>query len=125
MMGSAMFDLDVPVTKTSASILAMAKDPVSLRDPSACIRCGRCVRACPEHLLPRELSIAADDDRFDTFERLGGMECIECGSCAYVCPAKRHLVQSMRYGKRQTGAIIRARRAAEAAEKEKKGGDRA
>ena len=65
--------------------------------------------------MPQTLSDAAENDEFDRFEALGGMECIECGSCAYVCPAKRHLVQSMRYGKRQTGAIIRARKAAEAA----------
>lgn len=115
MMGTALYTLDVPVTKTSASILAMKRDPVALRDTTPCVHCGKCLRACPERLVPQLLAQAADRGEFDTFEKYGGMECIECGSCAYVCPAKRHLVQSMRYGKRQTGALIRARKAAEAA----------
>lgn len=63
--------------------------------------------------MPQLLSAAAEQEQFDVFEKYGGMECIECGSCAFVCPAGRHLVQSMRYGKRQTGALIRARKAAE------------
>ncbi len=111
MMGTALFTLDIPVTKTSASVLALVKDPVAAVDASACIRCGRCLSACPEHLQPLHLANAAEHDDAETFEKLGGMECIECGSCAYVCPAKRHLVQSLRYGKRKTGAIIRERKA--------------
>ncbi len=111
MMGRALFSLDIPVTKTSASVLALDRDPVALSDTSACIRCGRCLSACPEHLQPIHLANAAEHDDVETFEKLGGMECMECGSCAYVCPAKRHLVQSMRYGKRTTGAAIRERRA--------------
>ncbi len=111
MMGTALFSLDVPVTKTSASVLALKKDPVALADASACIRCGRCLSACPEHLQPLHLANAAEQDDLESFEKLGGMECIECGSCAYVCPAKRHLVQSLRYGKRKTGAAIRERKA--------------
>ncbi|MBR5124158.1 MAG: electron transport complex subunit RsxC [Clostridia bacterium] len=113
MMGTALFTTDIPVTKTSASVLALAKDPVALHDTSACIRCGKCLKACPERLVPTKLAEAAEADDFESFEKFGGMECIECGSCAYVCPAKRYLVQSMRYGKRKTGAIIRERKAAE------------
>ncbi len=125
MMGTALYTTGIPVTKTSASVLAYRKDPVAVDDPSACIHCGRCLSACPEHLVPQHLSHAAENDDFDQFEKYGGMECIECGSCAYVCPAKRHLVQSMRYGKRKTGAIIRTRKTAEAAkaaEASEKGG---
>lgn len=116
MMGTAIFSTDIPVTKTSASVLAFRRDPVALHDTTACIRCGKCLRACPERLVPVKLADAAERDDFGGFEAMGGMECIECGSCAYVCPAKRHLVQSMRYGKRQTGAIIRARKTAETAQ---------
>lgn len=111
MMGVALFTLDIPVTKTSSAILALARDPVALQDTTACIRCGRCLAACPERLVPVHLVDAAERDDFADFEKHGGMECIECGSCAYVCPAARHLVQSMRYGKRQTAAIRRERQA--------------
>ncbi|MBQ1245816.1 MAG: 4Fe-4S dicluster domain-containing protein, partial [Clostridia bacterium] len=107
----ALFTLDIPVTKTSSAILALARDPVALQDTTACIRCGRCLTACPERLVPVHLADAAERDDFADFEKHGGMECIECGSCAYVCPAARHLVQSMRYGKRQTAAIRRERQA--------------
>ncbi len=109
MMGTALFTLDLPVTKTSASVLALSHDPVARHDAQACIRCGKCLSACPEHLVPVKLVEASEHNDFAAFEALGGMECIECGSCAYICPAKRHLVQSLRYGKRETGAIIRAR----------------
>lgn len=110
MMGVSLFSTDIPVTKTSASVLAFSADPVALHDTTACIRCGKCLGACPERLMPIKLADAAERDDFETFETSGGMECIECGSCAYVCPAKRHLVQSMRYGKRNTAARIRARK---------------
>ncbi len=120
MMGTALFSLDVPVTKTAASLLAFKEDPIALHDTTACIRCGRCVSVCPERLVPQLLSVAADNEDFDTFEKYGGMECIECGSCAYVCPAKRHLVQSMRYGRRMTATAIRARKSARQ-EPQKKG----
>ncbi len=124
MMGTAIFSTDIPVTKTSASVLALKRDPVAFHDTTACIRCGKCLAACPERLMPTKLAEAAEADDFASFEKFGGMECIECGSCVYVCPAKRYLVQSMRYGKRQTGAIIRARKAAEQEKvKASKGGD--
>lgn len=118
MMGHALFTLDIPVTKTSASILAMREDPMARQDSAPCIHCGRCLQACPEGLVPQLLAAAADRNDFETFEKRGGMECIECGSCAYVCPSGRHLVQSMRYGRRKTGGILRTR----AAEKPAKGG---
>ena len=113
MMGISMFTLDIPVVKTSASILAFSKDNVAEKDMSPCIRCGACMRACPEGLVPQLLALLSDRNQFDQFEKNGGMECIECGCCAYVCPAKRPLVQSMRYGRRETGAIQRARKAKE------------
>jgi electron transport complex protein RnfC len=116
MMGISMFTLDIPVVKTSASILAFEKDPVAQKDMSPCIRCGACMRACPEGLIPQHLALLSDRNKFEEFEKCGGMECIECGCCAFVCPAKRPLVQSMRYGRRETGALQRARKAA-AAEK--------
>jgi electron transport complex protein RnfC len=128
LMGLAITDLDTPVQKTSSAVLAMQRDEVAAWEPTPCMRCGRCMRACPVFLMPVKLAQMADGNDFTAFEAADGMECIECGSCAYVCPAKRYLVQSMRYGKRQTGAAIRARKAAEqkkAAESTPKGGNEA
>ncbi len=96
MMGFAMFDLNVPVTKTSSSILAMTKDEVAEFEPTPCIRCGRCVTACPGNLLPQKMAAAAMHNDYDAFVKLNGMECYECGSCTYVCPAKRPLTQTFK-----------------------------
>ena len=95
MMGFAMVALDVPVTKTSSSILAFTKDEVSKFEPTACINCGRCVEACPSRLIPSRLADYAeyhDEEKFTAHE---GLECMECGSCSYVCPAKRQLKQAI------------------------------
>ncbi len=96
MMGFALYDLHVPVTKTTSSILCLLEDPVSHAKMTACINCGRCVNACPSHVLPARLATFAENGETDKFVKYDGMECCECGCCSYVCPAKRPLTQSIK-----------------------------
>lgn len=95
MMGFAMHTVDVPVTKTSSSILCLSKDAVAANMPSACINCGRCVNACPSRIVPSRLAALAERHDEEGFKKMNGMECVECGSCSYVCPAKRPLKQAI------------------------------
>ena len=99
MMGMAMSTLDVPVVKTSSSILAYIKDDVANIVETPCIHCGRCAAACPQRLVPQLMGKAIKDEAIDKFEKIGGMECIECGCCSYGCPAKIPLTQMFKLGK--------------------------
>lgn len=112
MMGQAQTSLDVPVTKISSALLCMEKDPVAQYESSHCIRCGRCVAACPSRLVPQKLYECSIRGDIDTFAKLDGMECFECGACTYVCPAKLRLTQSFKQSRR---AVQDARRKAQAA----------
>lgn len=96
MMGFALFDLDVPTTKTASALLCMTKDEVSMMEPGPCINCGRCVEACPGRVVPRRLAVIAEHHDAEAFVANDGMECCECGCCSYVCPAKRQLTQSIK-----------------------------
>ncbi len=96
MMGFALFDTNVPVTKTTSALLCMTKDEVSVYEPSACINCGKCVEICPGRVVPSRLADYADHGDIDKFEAHEGMECCECGCCSFVCPAKRQLTQSIK-----------------------------
>ncbi len=107
MMGTAMYNLDVPILKTSSAVLAFAEDDVEELDPMPCIRCGRCVSACPTHLVPQKLAHAAENFDNETFEALDGLECYECGSCTFVCPSGRRLTQAFKQSRR---AILDARK---------------
>lgn len=107
MMGFAMFDLNVPVTKTSSSILALTEDEVAQFEPTPCIRCGRCVTACPGNLVPQKMAQAAMNNDYDTFVALNGMECYECGSCTFACPAKRPLTQTFKQARQYVAAQSR------------------
>ncbi len=109
MMGMAMYDLNVPITKTSSSILAMTKDEVAAYEPTNCIRCGRCATVCPSHLVPQKMAEAAARSDLELFQKLNGMECYECGTCTFVCPAKRRLTQSFKQARR--AVMDNARRA--------------
>ena len=100
MMGNAMFTLDVPVAKNSSALVCMTKDEASRYDATACIRCGRCIEACPQRLAPNRLAAYAERNDKEGFQAFYGLECIECGSCSYICPARRHLVQHIRRMKR-------------------------
>ena len=96
MMGMALFDLELPVTKTSSALLAFAKDTAAAMPTSPCIRCGRCVSVCPSRLVPQRLMEQAEHFDNEGFVGLDGMECYECGTCTYVCPAGRRLTQAFK-----------------------------
>jgi hypothetical protein len=116
MMGQALFTLDIPVTKASSSITTFVNDEVEDNPETPCIKCGRCVDACPSFLVPVLMMEKALADDTEGFEKLNGMECVECGSCAYVCPAKRPLTQGFKYMRQ----AVAAKRRAAAAKKEGK-----
>lgn len=107
MMGPAMFDLDVPFIKTSSALLCLTRKSAELPPETNCIRCGKCISACPMGLMPLELNQDALAKDFTTFDLHNGLDCIECGSCSYVCPAKRHLAQTLRATKREVMALKR------------------
>ena len=116
MMGQALFTLDIPVTKASSSITTFINDEVEDNPETPCIKCGRCIDACPSFLVPVLMMEKALADDTQGFEKLNGMECVECGSCAYVCPAKRPLTQGFKYMRQ----AVAAKRRAAAAKKEVK-----
>ena len=99
MMGFAISTLDIPVTKTTSSVLFLAEDEIDSRPHSQCIRCGWCLDVCPMGLEPKEIAIHVEAGRPQDTTRFGVFECFECGCCAYVCPAKRPLVQFIRLAK--------------------------
>lgn len=96
MMGFAMFDLNVPTTKTSTALLAFSKDDVAAFEEGSCINCGRCVEACPGRIIPSHLADCAEHFDEEGFLKNNGMECCECGCCSFVCPAKRPLTQQIK-----------------------------
>lgn len=96
MMGLSLFDVDVPVIKTSSALLCLSTNDVRTHKPTACINCGKCADVCPAKLMPMMLLKAAETSDKEAFEEIYGLECIECGACSYICPAKRPLTHSLR-----------------------------
>jgi len=107
MMGFAQNSLDVTVMKNTSGILLIPVEQVSQYTAQPCIRCGRCVEACPMDILPATISQAVENERFDWAEQLNVAACIECGSCSYVCPSHRPLNQHF---KRAKAEILAAKR---------------
>ena len=94
MMGLAQCDSGFVVVKGLGGILALDKEAPRAHGP--CIRCGRCVDACPTGLLPCALSILGETNRLAEAGRENARDCIECGACSYVCPAKRPILHWIR-----------------------------
>lgn len=107
MMGQPLPQINVPIVKGSGGILALTETEVARKKTMPCIRCGRCVNACPCGLLPLEMSSRARIGDFDGAVDFGLMDCIACGSCSYVCPSHIPLVQYFNYAK---GALTEKQR---------------
>lgn len=99
MMGFAQKSFEVPVSKNTSGVLLLSKEMAINYSSGSCIRCGRCVAACPMHLVPCLLGCSVEGERYDLAASNHVMDCLECGSCAYVCPAHRPLIQHMRRAK--------------------------
>ncbi len=99
MMGLAQPGADVPIIKGTSGILALTADDAYLIESSPCIRCSKCVSACPVQLLPTSIAQASEHGDYKRAEKLYALDCFECGCCSYVCPSKIPLVQWIRIGK--------------------------
>ncbi len=107
MMGMAVYSDEVPIMKNNGALLALTEEEVSLLKPGPCLRCGKCVSACPMHLQPLYLASAAEKSDYERLKKLSVLDCIECGSCSFTCPAKRQLIQNIRIGKQKVIAEMK------------------
>lgn len=111
MMGRAMNNVDMPCNKRVSGLLLLPEEQSARVEPANCIRCGKCVQACPMGLEPYLLAKQCELQRWDDMEKHHIMDCIECGCCLYTCPSYRPLLDYVRFGKAKVGGIIRARNA--------------
>lgn len=101
MTGYTQFTLDTPVTKGVTGIIVLAEEEAAPVKTTPCIKCGKCVEACPAFLLPLTISAYSLKDMYEEAESYNALACIECGSCSYICPAKRPLTESIAHAKRE------------------------
>ncbi|MBR1468051.1 MAG: electron transport complex subunit RsxC [Bacteroidaceae bacterium] len=112
MMGKALISLDIPMTKGSSGLLVMNEKEARRQMAEPCIRCAKCVGACPMGLEPYLLANLSSQHIWERAEAEDITSCIECGSCAFTCPSHRPLLDNIRLGKTTVMGIIRSRAAA-------------
>ena len=111
MMGKALLNTEVPICKGSSGVLIMNDKESKRGEVENCIRCGKCVDACPMGLEPYLLSALSEHHDWETCEKEDIPSCIECGSCQFTCPSHRPLLDLIRMGKSTVMGIIRQRNA--------------
>ena len=110
MMGKALTNTNIPVTKGTSGILLMRQEESTRKESRNCIRCSKCVSVCPMGLEPYYLMLLGEHNKLEMLESEKVMDCIECGSCSFTCPANRPLLDVIRLGKARTGQMIRSRK---------------
>lgn len=110
MMGKALVNLDVPVSKGTSGILLMGGQEARRAAVQPCVRCAKCVAVCPMGLEPYLLATASAHGDFERAEKENILSCIECGSCQFTCPSNRPILDYVRLGKAKVAAMIRARK---------------
>ena len=112
MMGKALINIEVPICKGSSGVLIMSGEEAHRAEPQPCIRCAKCVSACPMGLEPYLLATCSGKKMWDKVEAEDITSCIECGSCQFTCPSNRPLLDFIRMGKTTVMTNIRARQMA-------------
>lgn len=111
MMGKALTSVEVPICKGTNSVTVLSGDDAKRKAPQPCIRCAKCVSACPMGLEPYLLATASALHDWEKVEAAGITSCIECGSCQFTCPAHRPMLDNIRLGKSTVMGIIKSRNA--------------
>ena len=117
MMGMAQYTADIPVGKGTGAMLAFCENEEQTVENPQCIRCGKCVAACPMHLEPLFMYQYASKGMVDELNDAHIMDCMECGACAYACPARMHLPHMFKPGKQLVKDKMAADKAAAEAKK--------
>jgi electron transport complex protein RnfC len=99
MMGAPLASLDVPVLKGTSGLIALTETEIKRSNEYTCIRCGRCVEACPQFLNPSRYAKLSRAKRYEDLEKFFVMDCVECGSCSFACPSGIPIVQLIRVAK--------------------------
>lgn len=110
MMGKAVYSDEIPVAKGTSGVLMLLDEDTKRRPMRNCIRCAKCVGACPMGLNPAFLMRDTVYKDWEALESNHVYDCIECGSCSFICPANRPLLDHIRIGKGRVMAIRRARK---------------
>ena len=110
MMGKAVSNLDAPTTKGAASVLVMDEAEARRAPETNCIRCGKCVGACPMGLEPYLFSALVHNNRIEEAQEHNILDCIECGCCFFSCPANKPLTDEIRLGKFKVRAMMAAKK---------------
>lgn len=106
MMGKAISNLDAPTTKGASSVLVMDESEAVRAQESNCIRCGKCIQACPMGLEPYLFSALVRNKRIEEAKQHNILDCIECGCCLFSCPANKPLTDEIRLGKNLVRAMM-------------------
>lgn len=109
MMGMAVVSLDVPVCKGTNSITVLSGDDARRKAVQPCIRCGKCVDACPMGLEPYLLATLSANGLYERAEQECIVSCISCGSCQFTCPSHRPILDNILLGKAKVMEIIKSR----------------
>ena len=110
MMGKAISNLDAPTTKGASSVLVMDESESRRGPESNCIRCGKCINACPMGLEPYLFSALVKNNRIEEAKEHNILDCIECGCCFFSCPANKPLTDEIRLGKNKVRAMMAAKK---------------
>ncbi|MBR1784287.1 MAG: electron transport complex subunit RsxC [Bacteroidales bacterium] len=110
MMGKAVANLDAPTVKGNASVLVIGEKEARRNPETACIRCGKCMNACPMGLEPYLFSALVKNGRTDESRQHNILDCIECGCCYFSCPANKPLLDEIRLGKNRVRAAMAAKK---------------
>lgn len=110
MMGKAVVNLDAPTVKGNSSVLVMDEAEARRNPETACIRCGKCMHACPMGLEPYLFSALVKNGRIEEAKEHNILDCIECGCCFFSCPANKPLTDEIRLGKNKVRAMMAAKK---------------